>query len=77
MMQITDLVMTKQVLVFMLIPLINTNKRRNQRWFRMYPETGPVLMAPVASFPRLDIVSIRTVRCSQTKAVAVQMTADK
>jgi len=27
------------------------NKIINQRWFKMYPEVGPVLEAPGAQFP--------------------------
>ena len=46
----SDIVITKYVLVFMLFSLINMNKIINQRWFKMYPEPGPVLESPVAPF---------------------------
>ena len=39
----------KYVLVFMLFLLISMNKILNQNRFRMYPKTGPVPEAPVAS----------------------------
>jgi hypothetical protein len=60
-MHISDLVTTKYVFVFMLIPLTNMNKGINQRWFAMYPKPGPVLEALVAPFLGLDIVSVRAV----------------
>jgi hypothetical protein len=52
---------TKYVLVFMLISSININIRvnRRMRMFRKYPKAGPVLEAPFASFPVLNIVLVR------------------
>ena len=47
----SDVVLTKIVLVFMLFSLINMNKIINQSWFRMYPEVGPVPEALSAPFP--------------------------
>ena len=47
----------KYVLVFMLFSLINMNKILNQNRFRVYPKTGPVQEAPVASLPAgIDIL---------------------
>ena len=44
----SDFVMIKYVLVFILFSLINMNKIINQNWYRMYPEVGlvPALGAP-------------------------------
>jgi len=47
----SDIVLTKYVLMFMLFSLINMNKIINQNWFRVYPKTGPVPEAPGAPFP--------------------------
>lgn len=66
MMQISDLVKTKHVLVFMLISPNNTNKRIDRRVIANYPMAGPVLETPIASFLVLDIVSVRAVECSRT-----------
>ena len=38
----SDIVLTKYVLVFMLFSLINMNKIINQNWFKVYPKAGPV-----------------------------------
>ena len=46
----SDIVLTKYVLVFMLFSLINMNKIINQNWFRVYHKAGPVSEAPGASF---------------------------
>ena len=46
----SDIVLTKYVLVFMLFSLINMNKIINQNWFRVYPKMGPVPEAPSAPF---------------------------
>ena len=55
----SDIVLTKYVLVFILFSLINMNKIINQNWFRVYPKAGPVPEALSASFPWMDIVSVR------------------
>ena len=47
----SDIVLTKYVLVFMLFSLINMNKIINKNWFRVYPKAGPVPEAPGAPFP--------------------------
>ena len=53
----SDIVITKYVLVFMLFSLINMNKIMNQNWFRVYPKAGPVPEAPVAPLPaRIDML---------------------
>ena len=38
----SDIVLIKYVLVFILISLINMNKIINQNWFKVYPKAGPV-----------------------------------
>ena len=47
----SDIVITKYVLVFILFSLINMNKIMNQNWFRVYPKSGPVPEALGARFP--------------------------
>ena len=47
----SDIVLTKYVIMIMLFLLINMNKIINQNWFRVYPKAGSVPEAPVASFP--------------------------
>ena len=47
----SDIVITKYVLVFMLFSLNNMTKIMNQNWFRVYPKAGPVPEAPGALFP--------------------------
>ena len=39
------------MLVFILFSLISMNKMLNQNRFRVYPKTGPVPEAPVATLP--------------------------
>ena len=46
----SDVVRTKNVLVFMLFSLINMNKIINQKWFKVYPKAGPVPEALGAPF---------------------------
>ena len=47
----SDVVLTKIVLVFMLFSLINMNKITNRNWFRVYPKAGPVSETPGVAFP--------------------------
>ena len=47
----SDIVLTKYALVFILFSLITMNKIITQNWFRVYPKTGPVPEAPGALFP--------------------------
>jgi hypothetical protein len=37
--------------------------------FRKYPKAEPIPEAPVASFPVLDIMLVRAVRCSRIKSM--------
>ena len=44
----SDIVLTKYVLVFISFSLINMNKIINQNWFRVYSKAGPVPEPPGA-----------------------------
>ena len=46
----SDIVLTKYALMFMLFSLITMNKIITQNWFRVYPKAGPVPEALGAPF---------------------------
>jgi hypothetical protein len=56
-MHISDLVTTKYVFVFMLIPLTNMSKGINQRWFGMYPKHWTLCLSELFDVAELSYCS--------------------